>query len=86
MLTFAAGLCSTVKIYDKRFGKNLHIHVSCSMADAETFRRETDGLIRFASVQRLKRMMVETKDEGNVVENDGYRIEIFPLWKWLLEY
>ena len=51
------------------------------MADAETF-----GLIRVASVQRLKRMEVVTKDEENVVEKDGHRIEILPLWKWLLEY
>ena len=66
--------------------EELAIQVSYSMADAETFRRETDGLIRLASVQRLKRMVVVTKDEENVVEKDGYRIEILPLWKWLLEY
>jgi len=48
------------------------------MADAETF-----GLIRVASVQRLKRMVIVTKDEENVVEKDGHRIEILPLWKWL---
>ena len=46
------------------------------MADAETF-----GLIRVASVQRLKRMVIVTKDEENVVEKDGHRIEILPLWK-----
>lgn len=51
------------------------------MADAETF-----GLIRVASAQRLKRMVIVTKDEENVVEKDGHRIEILPLWKWLLEY
>lgn len=34
---------STAKIYDERFDKNLHIQVSYSMADAETFGRETDG-------------------------------------------
>ena len=66
--------------------EELAIQVSYSMADAETFRRETDGLIRLASVQRLKRMVVVTKDEENVVEKDGHRIEILPLWKWLLEY
>lgn len=43
------------------------------MADAETF-----GLIRVASVQRLKRMVVVTKDEENVVEKDGHRIEVLP--------
>ena len=51
------------------------------MADAETFE-----LIRVASVQRLKRMVIVTKDEENVVEKDSHRIEILPLWKWLLEY
>ena len=66
--------------------EELAIQVSYSMADAETFRRETDGLIRLASVQRLKRMVVVTKDEESVVEKDGYRIEIVPSWKWLLEY
>ena len=66
--------------------EELAIQVSYSMADAETFRRETDGLIRLASVQRLKRMVVVTKDEENVVEKDGHRIENLPLWKWLLEY
>lgn len=77
---------STAKIYDERFDKNLHIQVSYSMAGDETFRRETNGLIRLASAQRLKRMVVLTKDEKNVVEKDGYRIAIVPLWKWLLEY
>ena len=66
--------------------EELAIQVSYSMAGAETFRRETDGLIRLASVQRLKRMVVVTKDEESVVEKDGYRIEIVPSWKWLLEY
>ena len=49
------------------------------MADAKTSRRETDGLTRLASALRLKRMMVVTKDEENVVEKDGYGIEIVPL-------
>ena len=66
--------------------ERMAIQVSYSMADADTFKRETDGLIKLSSVQSLKRMMVVTKDEEDVVEKDGCRIEIIPLWKWLLEY
>lgn len=80
MLAFAAELCFNGKKYMRKdLTKNLHIQVSYSMADAETFRRETDGLIRLASAQRLKRKVVVTKDEENVEEKDGYRIEIVPL-------
>lgn len=56
------------------------------MADSDTFRRETDGLIKLSSVQNVKRMIVVTKDEEDIVEKDGCRIEIIPLWKWLLEF
>lgn len=66
--------------------EELAIQVSYSMADPDTFRRETDGLIRLSSVQNVKRMIVVTKDEEDVVEKDGCRIEIIPLWKWLLEF
>ena len=65
--------------------EGLAIQVSYSMADADTYKRETDGLIKLSSVQNVKRMMVVTKDEEDVVERDGHRIEIVPLWKWLLE-
>lgn len=66
--------------------EELAIQVSYSMADPDTFRRETDGLIKLSSVQNVKRMIVVTKDEEDIVEKDGCRIEIIPLWKWLLEF
>ena len=66
--------------------EELAIQVSYSMVDADTFKRETDGLIKLSSVQSVKRMMVVTKDEEDVVERDGHRIEIAPLWKWLLDF
>ena len=56
------------------------------MADSDTLKRETDGLIKFSTVQNVKRMMVVTKDEEDIVEKEGCRIEIIPLWKWLLEF
>ncbi len=62
------------------------IQVSYSLSDTETLKRETDGLTKLASTQSIKRMMIVTKDEENVIEKAGYQINITPLWKWLLEY
>ena len=66
--------------------EKLAIQVSYSMEDADTLKRETDGLIKLASVQDIHRMIVVTKDEEGVVEKDDCRIELIPLWKWLLEF
>lgn len=66
--------------------EEMAIQVSYSMAEPDTFKRETDGLVKLSSVQNIKRMIVVTKDEEDVVEKDNCRIEIVPLWKWLLEY
>ncbi len=65
--------------------EDMAIQVSYSMTEPDTFKRETDGLVKLASVQSVKRMVVVTKDEEDVVEKDSCRIEIIPLWKWLLE-
>lgn len=35
--------------------EELAVQVSYSMADADTFKRETDGLIKLSSVQQIKK-------------------------------
>lgn len=65
--------------------EELALQVSYSMADADTFKRETDGLITLLSVQPVSKMMVVTMEEESTVEIDGFHIEIVPLWKWLLK-
>lgn len=65
--------------------EELALQVSYSMADADTFKRETDGLIKLHSVQSVSKMMVVTMEEESTVEIDGLHIEIVPLWKWLLK-
>ena len=64
----------------------LAVQVSYSMADADTFKRETDGLIKLSSVQTIKRMMVVTMDEERIAEKEDFQIELIPLWKWLLVF
>ncbi len=66
--------------------EELALQVSYSMADADTFKRETDGLIKLHSVQPVSKMMVVTMEEESIVERDGFHIEIVPLWKWLLKF
>ena len=64
----------------------LAVQVSYSMADADTFKREIDGLIKLSSVQPVKRMIVVTMEEERIAEKDGFHIVLITLWKWLLEF
>ena len=63
---------------------NIAIQVSYSMENPDTAKREIDGLVKLASVQHGEKMVVVTKDEEKTIEQDGYTIELQPLWKWLL--
>ncbi len=65
--------------------EGLAIQVSYSMSDADTAKRETYGLLKYAAMQEVKRMMVVTMDEDSAMESDGQRIEIISLQRWLLE-
>lgn len=66
--------------------EKMAVQVSYSMADADTFKRETDALIKLDSVQSISKMIVVTMEEECFVEKDGYHIELVPLWKWLLSF
>ena len=66
--------------------EKLAVQVSYSMADADTFKRETDALIKLDSVLSISKMIVVTMEEESSVEKDGYHIELVPLWKWLLSF
>ena len=66
--------------------EGLAVQVSYSMADADTFKRETDGLLKLHSVQPINKMIVVTMEEESIVEKDGYHIELISLWKWLLRF
>ena len=62
------------------------IQASYSMTNADTAKRETDGLTKLGTAQNISRMIVVTKDEEGTLEKDGQRIEVVPLWKFLLEF
>lgn len=58
---------------------------SLSQEDADTFRRETEALVKFNRFQPCERNIIVTHSEEDTIEVDGLKIEITPLWKWLLE-
>lgn len=51
-----------------------------------TSKREIDGLIKLHSIQPISRMIVVTMEEENLIEKDGFHIELVPLWIWLLKF
>ena len=65
--------------------KEWAIQVSYSIKDLETRERETDALIKLSKVLPCKRFLVITLDEESVLQMDNHsRIEVIPIWKWLL--
>lgn len=66
--------------------EKLAVQVSYSMTDANTSKREIDGLIKLHSIQPISKMIVVTMEEENLIEKDGFHIELVPLWKWLLKF
>lgn len=66
--------------------EELAVQVSYSISDPDTFKRETDALVKLSSVQPINRMIVVTMEEESNADVDGFYIELIPLWKWLLEF
>lgn len=64
--------------------EELAIQVSYSLADDETYKRETKALVKLTSVLNCKRLMIITRDEERVLQIGDKQIEVIPIWKWLL--
>lgn len=63
--------------------ESLAVQVSFSIKD-DTRNREVSALVALNGICPLKRAMIITYDEEDVLENDGLAIEVVPVWKWLL--
>ena len=65
--------------------EGLAVQVALSLADEATFRRGTSALEKLNGYSPLKRMLVLTLDEEREIPlADGSRIEILPIWKYLI--
>lgn len=58
--------------------------VSYSINDANTREREVRALVRLNNYISQNQMFIITKDEEEIIETDGCRISVVPIWKWLL--
>jgi len=64
--------------------QQLAVQVSYSLKDVETRKKEIDALLALSKQMTVKRMMIITKDEEEIISNVDYTIEVLPIWKWLL--
>ncbi len=62
----------------------LAIQVCYSLSDIETRRREVHALLKTAKHLDVDQMMIITKDEDDLIESDGWSIQVVPVWKWLV--
>lgn len=47
---------------------------------------EVEGLIKLNAVFLMERMYIITRDEERIIDHvSGARIEVIPVWKWLLK-
>lgn len=61
------------------------IQVCYTMNDAEgTFERETKALVKVQSRLSCLRNIIVTYDDEDVIEIEGVRIEVIPVWKFML--
>ena len=47
-------------------------------------KREIEGLIEAMSTYDLTEGLIITENEESLLEIEGYKIKVIPLWKWLL--
>lgn len=60
------------------------IQVAKTIQNLQTKKREVEGLIKAMSLFKLKKGVILTEDEYEEVVYDGFRVQILPLWYWLL--
>ena len=53
--------------------------------DMDTRKREVAALIALNKVYPIRKTIIITYDEEEIIEEDGITIEVIPIWKWLTE-
>ena len=62
----------------------LAVQACYSLSDIETYNREINGLLQLAGRVDVTKMLIITKDEERVIQENNVEIEVVPIWKWLL--
>jgi len=74
-----------VDFYAKLDSKAVLVNVSYEIRDEKTRKRELDGLLEAMEYFHQDTAYLITKDEDSVVEMDGKKVYIVPLYKYLIE-
>ena len=60
------------------------IQVTQTLSHESVKKREIEGLIEAMSTYDLTEGLIITENEESLLEIEGYKIKVIPLWKWLL--
>lgn len=61
------------------------VQVSYSIRNEQTWNREVNALINLSRFMEINTALIITKDQEETIEQDGIRIKVIPVWKWLNE-
>ena len=64
--------------------EKLAVQAAYSLADFDTRKREITALGKLAKQIELDNMLIITKDEEEIIKENGIEIQVIPAWKWLL--
>lgn len=61
------------------------IQVCWNISNEKTIKRETKGLAQAMNELKCKNAIIITEEESKEIEINNSKVQIIPLWKWLLE-
>lgn len=65
--------------------EKLAIQASFRMSEEATLEREIKALVAHHGLYETQRNLIITYEDEGIMERDGIKIEIIPVWKWLLD-
>lgn len=65
--------------------EKLAIQASFRMSEEATLEREIKALVALHGLYETQRNQIITYEDEGIMERDGIKIEIIPVWKWLLD-
>lgn len=65
--------------------EELAIQASFRMSEEATLDREIKALVALHGLYETQRNLIITYEDEGIMERDGIKIEIIPVWKWLLD-
>jgi len=75
--------CDFILVSDKKI---IPIQVSYSLENKKTFKREVKGILDFLNRYKGKKGFILTYDEKNYLKENGYEVEIIPVYEFILKF